>query len=146
MSFTWFGYQYLLNKVATACTVTSTIAAVVADETAGIFAAPEVPASITNTNEIKIITVYSDKLLETSQKNTFLTWGNSLFTNQNLRLIQELTQADGHLTPTGRLTASGEGFIQKQLHSKIKILVFQILTMLSDGAYKVIKHQSDDYM
>ncbi len=66
-----------------------------------------------------------------------------MFANQTLRLIQELTQADGHVTSEGRLTTSGKSIIQKQLHSKI--LAFQILTMLSDDACKLIKNQSDEY-
>jgi hypothetical protein len=33
--------------------------------------------------------------------------------------------------------------IQKQIHSKI--LAFKILTMLSNDACKVMKHQSDEY-
>jgi hypothetical protein len=132
-----------LNNVATVCTITPTIPDVVADATIGILATLEVPASITYTNGIKIMEVYFDKLLEISQKHALLTWGDGLFTDQNPRLIQELTQADGHLTPKGRLTASGRGIIQKQLHSKI--LAFQILTMLSYDACKVFERQSDDY-
>jgi len=49
---------------------------VVVDTTAGILTAPAVPASITYTNDIKIIEVYSDKLLELSQKHALLTWGD----------------------------------------------------------------------
>jgi hypothetical protein len=87
--------------------------------------------------------IYSHKLLEISPKNASLTWGDGLFTNQTPRLIQELTQADGYMTSTGRLTANGKMIIQKQIHSKI--LAFQILTMLSNDACKVIKCQSDEY-
>ena len=46
------------------------------DETADILTAPAVPASITYTNDIKIIEVYSDKLLQLSQKHDSLTWGD----------------------------------------------------------------------
>ncbi len=113
------------------------------DATAGILAAPEVPALIIYTNETKIMEVYSDNLLEISQKNVLLTWDDSSFTNQNPRLIQELTQANGQFTQTGRLTANGKGVIQKRIHSKI--FAFQIMTLLSDDARKVIERQSDDY-
>jgi hypothetical protein len=56
-----FGYHYLSNNVTTICIVTPTIPAIVADATAGILAAHEVPALITYMDEIKIIEVYSDK-------------------------------------------------------------------------------------
>jgi hypothetical protein len=141
-----FSYHHLLNNVATVCTVIPAILVVIADAAAGILAAPAVPALITYTNEIKIIDIYSNKLLEISQKPALLTWGDGLFTNQTQspQLIQELTQPDGHVTSAGRLTTSGKSIIQKQLHPKI--LAFQILTMLSDDARKVIKHQNDEYM
>jgi hypothetical protein len=56
-------------------TVTPAIQAesVVVDATAGILTAPAVPASINYTNDIKIIEVYSNKILELSQKHASLT-------------------------------------------------------------------------
>ncbi len=86
--------------------------------------------------------VYSDKLLEISQKHASLTWGFGSFTNQSPQVICALTQAYGELTATGKLTPVGKEVIQKRLHSKTKILAFQILAMLSDDACKVIEHQS----
>jgi hypothetical protein len=77
-----FGYQYLLNNVSTVAMIVPAIPAVIADPTAGILAAPAVPASTTFSNPIKTIDVYSDKLLDISQKHALLTWGNGLFTNQ----------------------------------------------------------------
>jgi hypothetical protein len=47
----------------------------VVDATADILTAPAVPASITYTNDIKIIEVYNDKLLQL-QKHALLTWGD----------------------------------------------------------------------
>jgi len=100
-------YQHLLQNVVTVCMVTPAIPAVLADVAAGILAVPEVPMSITYTNEIKMLEVYSDKLLEISQKNASLMWGFKTFTTQTPRVIHELTQSDGELTTTGRLTADG---------------------------------------
>jgi hypothetical protein len=50
-----FGYQHLVNGVSTVPTVTPAIPAesVIVDATAGILAAPAVPASITYKNDIK---------------------------------------------------------------------------------------------
>jgi hypothetical protein len=76
--------------------------------------------------------VYSDKLLDISQKHALLTWGNSLFMNQTPRVICELTQADGHLTAAGQLTQSGKDIIQERLH--LKIMASQIFALLSDEA------------
>jgi hypothetical protein len=87
--------------------------------------------------------VYSDKLLEISQKHASLMWGFRSFTNQTPQVICELTQADGELTATGQLTTVGKEVIQKRLHSKI--LAFQILAMLLDDACKVIERQSEKY-
>ena len=86
--------------------------------------------------------VYSDKLLEISQKNASLTWGSRSFTNQTPQVICELTQAGKELTATGQLTTVRKEVIQKRLHSKI--LTFQILAMLCDDACKVIECQSEE--
>ncbi len=87
--------------------------------------------------------VYSDKLLDISQKYALLTWGYGLFTNQTPRVICELTQANGHLTAAGWLTQSGKDIIQERLHSKI--MTSQIFALLPDKARKVIERQSNEY-
>ncbi len=138
-----FGYQYLLNNVSTVATITPAIQAVIMDPTAGILAAPAVPASTTFSNPIKIMDVYSNKLLDISQKHALLTWGNGLFTNQTPRVILEPTQADGHLTAAGQLTQSGKDIIQEWLH--LKIMASQIFALLSNKAQKVIERQSNEY-
>ncbi len=84
---------------------------VIADVAAGILAAPGVPISITYRNEIKIMEVYLDKLLEIAKKHGSLTWGFGTFTTQTPQVICELTQANGELTGTGRLTAAGKEVI-----------------------------------
>jgi hypothetical protein len=88
--------------------------------------------------------VYSNKLLDISQKHALLTWGDGLFTNQTPRVICELTQANGHLTAAGQLTESGKDIIQERLHSKI--MASQIFVLLSNKAQKVIECQSTEYM
>jgi hypothetical protein len=132
-----------LQNVATVRTVTPAIPPVIANPDAGILAAPEVPMSITYTNEIKILEVYSDKLLEIAQKHASLTWGFETFTTQNPRVIHDLTQANGELTVTGRITAEGKKVIQERLQAKI--FAYQLLSMLSDDARKVIERQSKEY-
>ena len=112
-------YQHHLQNVVTDCMVTPASPTVLADVAAGILAVPEVPMSITYTNEIKMLEVYSDKLLEIAQKNASLMWGFETFTTQTPRVIHELTQSDGELTTTGRLTADGKEVIQKWLQAKI---------------------------
>ena len=127
-----YGYQYLLQNVPTVRTVIPAIPAVIANPALGISAAPEVPEAITYTNEINMLEIYLDKLLEISQKNSSMTWGNESFTVQTPRVIRELTQANGELTATTKkLTATGKEAIQKRIHSKI--LAFQVLAMLSDA-------------
>ena len=76
-----YGYQYQLLNVPTVRTVIPAIPPVIEDLALGIAAAPGVPEAITYTNEINMLEVYSDKLLEISQKNSSMTWGNkhSLF-------------------------------------------------------------------
>jgi hypothetical protein len=139
-----FGYQYLLKDVSTVTTIIPAIPAVIADPTASILAAPAVPASLTFSNPIKIMDVYSeDKLLDISQKHALLMWGDGLFTNQTPRVISELTQADGHLTAAGQLTQSGKDIIQERL--LLKVMASQIFALLSDKARKVIEHQSNEY-
>jgi hypothetical protein len=127
-----FGYQYLLNDISTVATIIPATPAVIADPTASILAAPAVPASTAFSNPIKIMDVYSDKLLDISQKHALLTWGDGSFTNQTPRVISGLTQAKGHLTAAGQLTQSGKDIIQEQLHSKI--MASQIFALLSNKA------------
>ncbi len=84
--------------------------------------------------------VYSDKLLEITQKHALLTWGDQSFTSQNPKVIQELTLGDGHLAVAGRLTVIGKAIIQEKIH--FKILAHQAMAMLSDKAGQVIERQS----
>ena len=85
-----FGYQHFLQNVVTVCTVTPAIPHVVANVAAGIIAAPGVPILVTYTNEIKIMEVYSDKLLEISQKH-------ETFTTQTPQVIRGLVLVDSLL-------------------------------------------------
>ncbi len=106
--------------VATKCTVIPAVPEIIADPAVvlpvvGISATPE--ESIYS-NEMKLLEVYLDKLIETTQKHVLLTWGDQSFTNQNPKVIQELTQGDGHHTAAGRLTADGKILIQEQINSK----------------------------
>jgi hypothetical protein len=96
-----YEYQYLLNDISTVVTFNPAIPAIVADPTASILATPAVPASTTLLNPIKIMEVYSDKLLEISQKHVSMIWGNGSFTIQVPKVIHKLTQADGNLTAIG---------------------------------------------
>jgi len=129
-----------LQNVPTVCTVIPEIPPDIEDLVLGIAAAPGVPEVITYTNEINMLEIYLDKLLEISQKNSSMTWGNGTFTVQRPRVIRELTQANSELTPTTKkLTATGKDVIQKRLHSKI--FATQITAMLSNDARKVIECQ-----
>ena len=127
-----FDYQYLLNNILTVATITPAIPAVILDPTASILATPAVPASMTFSIPIKIMDVYSDKLLDISHKHALLMWGDSSFTNQTPRVICELTQANGHLTAADQLTQSGKDIIQEWLH--LKIMASQIFALLSNDA------------
>jgi hypothetical protein len=104
--------------VATRRTVIPTIPEIIADPTVvpsiiGVPAIPAIPEEIIYSSEIKLLEVYLDKLLEITQKNALLTWGDQSFTNQNPTVIQELTLGDGCLTVAGRLTVIGKAIIQK---------------------------------
>ena len=139
-----YGFQYQLQNVLTVRTVTPAIPTVIADPALGIDAAPGVPEAITYTNEINMLEVYSDKLLEISQKNSSMTWGDGTFTVQTPRVIRELTHANSELTlTTKKLTATGKEVIQKRLH--FKIFATQLMAMLSDDARKVIERQFEEY-
>jgi hypothetical protein len=92
-------------------------------------------------NPIKVLEVYSDKLLDIAQKNASLIWSDQSFTDQNPKVIFELTAANGNLTNTGRLNTTGKKVIQQQILSKI--LAHQTLAMLTDEACQVIEQQSD---
>ncbi len=70
-------------------------------------------------------------------------WGNGLFMSQPLRVIRELTQANGHITAAGWLTQHGKDIIQELLHSKI--MASQIFAFLSNEAQTVIECQSNEY-
>ncbi len=69
-----FGYQHLLNNIVTNCVVTPAIQAVQADPNTNppVQAVVGVPRSITYLNPIKVLEVYSDKLLNIVQKNASL--------------------------------------------------------------------------
>ena len=108
-----------MQNVVTLCTDTSAIPPILANPAAGILAAPEVPMSITYTNEIKILEVYSDKPLEIAQKHALLTWVFETFTTQTPRVIHELTQANGELANTGKFTDAWKEVIQTILQAKI---------------------------
>ena len=140
-----FGYQHLLNNVPTTRVVTPAVQAIVANPSAvpPVLAASAVPESVSFINQIKVLDVYSDKLLDIAHKNASLIWGDLSFTDQNPKEIEELAQANGDLTPTGRLTASGKKVIQQRILSKI--LAHQTLALLTDEARQVIEQQSDLY-
>ena len=67
-----FAYQHLVNDVSTVHTVIPAIPVIALNAAAGILAAPAVPASIKSANEIKIMEVYSDKILKISQKRVIV--------------------------------------------------------------------------
>jgi len=91
-----FCYQYLLNNVPTTQVATPAVPAIVADPTAvpPILAVAAIPESVSFLNQIKVLDVYSDKLLEIAQKNALVIWGDQSFTDQNPKAIEELTQAN----------------------------------------------------
>ncbi len=132
--------------VATRRTVIPAVSEIIADPAAvpPIIGVPAIPEEIIYSNEIKLLEIYSDKLLEITQKHALLTWGDQSFTNQNPKVIQELTQADGHRTVAGRLTVIGKTIIQEQIHSKI--LAHQAMAMLSDEARQAIERQSNQFV
>jgi hypothetical protein len=70
-----FGYQGLLNLVATRCTVIPAVSEIIANLAAvpPIIGVPAIPEDIIYSNEIKLLEVYSDKLLEITQKHASLT-------------------------------------------------------------------------
>jgi hypothetical protein len=84
-----FGYQGLLNSVATRRTVIPADPEIIANPTAvpPIIDVPVIPEEIIYSSEIKLLEVYSDKLLEITQKHALLTWGDQSFTNQNPKVI-----------------------------------------------------------
>jgi hypothetical protein len=140
-----FGFQGLLNLVATRRTVIPAVPEIIADPAVvlPIIGVPAILEEIIYSNEIKFLEVYSDKLLEITQKHALLTWGDHSFINQNPKVIQELTQADSHLTIAGRLTVIGKVIIKEQIHSKI--LVHQAMAMPSNEACQVVERRSDQF-
>jgi hypothetical protein len=70
-------------------------------------------------------------------KSWTLTWGFETFTTQTPRVIR-----DGELTATGRLTPEGKEVIQESLQAKN--FAYQLLSILSDDACKVIERQSEE--
>ncbi len=132
-----------MNNVVTNHVVTPTIQAVQADPNANppVQAVVGVPQSITYLNSIKVLEVYSDKLLDIAQKSASLIWGNQSFTDQNPIEIFEPTAVNGNLTNAGCLNTSGKKVIQQRILSKI--LVHQTLAMLTNEACQVIEWQSD---
>ena len=89
-----FGFQHLLNNVPTTRVVTPAVPAVIANPTAvpPVLAAAAIPESVSFLNQIKVLDVYSDKLLDIAHKNASLIWGNQSFTDQNPKAIEALTQ------------------------------------------------------
>ena len=138
-----FGFQHLLNNVPTTRIVTPAVPAIIADLTTGVLAVAEIPESISFSNQIKVLDVYSDKLLDIAQKMASVIWGDQSFTDQNPKAIEELTQANGELTARGALTATGKKIIQQRILSKI--LAHQTLALLTDEARQVIEQQADLY-
>ncbi len=140
-----FGYQHLLNNVPTRRIVTPAVPAVVADPTAvpPVLAAAAIPESVTFTDAIKVLDLYSDKLLDIAQRNASLIWGDESFTDQNPKETRQLTRAAGYLTGSGNLTATGKKVIQQRILSKI--LAYQTLALLTDEARQVIEQQADLY-
>ena len=138
-----FGYQHLLNNVPTTRVVTPAVPAIIANPTAvpPVLAVAEIPESVSYSNQIKILDVYSDKLLDIAQKNASLIWGDESFTNQNPKEIEELTQENGELTARGTLTASGKKIIQQRILSKI--VAHQTLALFTNEARQVIEQQAD---
>ena len=140
-----FGYQHLLNNVPTTRVITPAVPAIAADPSAvpPVLAVAAIPASVSFLNHIKVLDVYSDKLLDVAQKNASLIWGNQSFTDQHPKAIEPLTQANGELTARGGLTTSGKKIVQQRILSKI--LAHQTLALLTDEARQVIEQQSDLY-
>jgi hypothetical protein len=133
-----FRYKYLLNNVATIQVVTPEVLAVAANPTAvpPISAAAAIPESITYTNEIKTLDAYSDQTLEIAQKNASITLGDESFTNQTLKIILNLTQANEQLTTAGRLTNAGKEIISWHILSKI--LAYQVFdTVQIEGLFRI---------
>ncbi len=140
-----FGYKHLLNNVPTTRVIIPAVPAVIADPAAvpPVLAAVAFPASVAYSNPIKVLDVYSDKLLDITQRNTFLIWGNESFTDQYPKEIEVLTAANGYLTTGGCITAAGKKIVQQRILSKI--LAYQTLALLTDEARQVIKQQGDLY-
>jgi hypothetical protein len=140
-----FGYQHLLNNVPTRQLVTPAVPAIAADPAAlpPVLAAAAIPASVAYLNPIKVLDVYSDKLLDIAQRNASVIWGNESFTDQNPKEIQQLTAANGYLTAAGLINSAGKKVIQQRILSKI--LAHQTLVLLTDEAQQVIKEQADLY-
>jgi hypothetical protein len=132
-----------LNNIVTTRVVTPAIQAVQANPNANqpVQAVVGVPQSIAYFNPIKVLEVYSDKLLDIAQRKASLIWGNQSFTDQIPEEIFELTAANGNLNNTGPLNAAGKKVVQQCILSKI--LVHQTLAMLTDEARQVIEQQSD---
>ncbi len=91
-------------------------------------------------NPIKVLEVYTDKLLDIAQKNASLIWGTQFFTAQDPKKIFALTAANGNLTTGGKLNANGKKIIQQLILSKI--MVYQTFAMLTNEARQVIEQQS----
>jgi hypothetical protein len=76
-----FGYQGLLNLVATRCMVIPAVLEIIADPTAVLptVGVPAIPEEIIYSSEIKLLEVYSDKLLKNHSKACFAYLGRSKF-------------------------------------------------------------------
>jgi hypothetical protein len=100
-----------------------------------------VPQSVTYLNPIKVLDLYSDKLLDIAQKNASLIWGDHSFTVQDPKEIFELAAANSYLTIGGRLNTNGKKIIQQCILSKI--MAHQTLAMMTDKACQVYYLQLD---
>ena len=114
--------------------VTPAVQAIVADPTAvpPVLAVEAIPALIAYLTPIKVLDVYSDKLLDIAQKNASLIWGNEFFTIQNPKEIEQLTAANGYLTNGGCINIAGKKIVLQRILSKI--LAYQALALLTDEA------------
>ncbi len=152
-----FGYQHFLKNMPSTWVVTPAVPAVPAIPAVAanpatvppVLAVAAIPAiaailqSIVYSNPIKVLDIYSDKLLDIAQRNASLIWGNESFTNQNPKEIEELTAANGNLTTGGRINPAVKKIVQQRILSKV--LAHQTLALLTKEVRQVIEQQSDLY-
>ncbi len=103
-----FGYQHLLNNVPTKRVVIPAVPAV-----PPVLAVDAIPESVVLFNPIKVLDLYSDKLLDIAQRNASLIWGDDSFIEQYPKEIRQLTATNGYLTARGAITSAGKKIIQQ---------------------------------